>query len=298
MKVTDSNSGLNYNYTYSAANVGTITAAPLTIAAQSNSKLYNGSTNAAATPLASGLQGSDTVTGAVESYTNKNVGTGNTLVVTSYTVNDGNSGNNYSVTLVSTNTGVISVTNLTVTAVASTKLYDGTTNSSGTPTLSTALQVGDTTNALSQAYTSRNVGTANRTLHPAITIGDGNSGANYNVTLTDFTTGTISVTNIAITAQANTKVYDGLTNSATAAAITVGGIQTGDSAPTWAQYYNSATVGTTKAITPDGTLKVSDVTLALTTIIPLRQLMSVPSRRQAQVSLAWQVIQTFMELRV
>ena len=75
------------------------------------------------------------------------------------------------------------------------------------------------------------MGTANRTLHPAITIGDGNSGANYNVTLTDFTTGTISVTNIAITAQANTKVYDGLTNSATAAAITVGGIQTGDSAP-------------------------------------------------------------------
>ena len=148
MKVTDSNSGLNYNYTYSAANVGTITAAPLTIAAQSNSKLYNGSTNAAATPLASGLQGSDTVTGAVESYTNKNVGTGNTLVVTSYTVNDGNSGNNYSVTLVSTNTGVISVTNLTVTAVASTKLYDGTTNSSGTPTLSTALQVTRRTHCL------------------------------------------------------------------------------------------------------------------------------------------------------
>ena len=63
----------------------------------------------------------------------KNVRTGKTLTVIGYTVNDQNAGNNYAVTFVSVATGVINKLAITVTAVTSSKTYDGTTNSSGVP---------------------------------------------------------------------------------------------------------------------------------------------------------------------
>jgi hypothetical protein len=63
----------------------------LTITASTNSKVYDGSTSAAALPTVSGLQGSDTVTGLAEAYADRHAGTGKTLLVTAYSVNDGNS---------------------------------------------------------------------------------------------------------------------------------------------------------------------------------------------------------------
>jgi hypothetical protein len=90
-----------------------------------NTKGYDGNTSAAATPTVSGLQGTDTVTGLAETYDNKNKGTGKTLSVSAYTVNDGNSGNNYDVHTFTNLTGVITQRAITVTAVTSTKAYDG-----------------------------------------------------------------------------------------------------------------------------------------------------------------------------
>src|SRR5581483_5651842 len=101
--VNDGNSGNNYTVTTVADTTGVITKAPLTITAVTNTKTYDGTTSAAATPTVSGLQTGDTVTGLAETYDNKNAGTGKTLTVSAYTVNDGNSGNNYTVTTV-TNT--------------------------------------------------------------------------------------------------------------------------------------------------------------------------------------------------
>jgi hypothetical protein len=75
-----------------------------------------------ATPTISGLQGSDSVTGLVETYDTKNAGTGKTLSVSAYTVNDGNSGNNYTVSTVTSAAGVINTVTLTVTADNKTKI--------------------------------------------------------------------------------------------------------------------------------------------------------------------------------
>jgi hypothetical protein len=115
--MNDGNSGNNYAITYvpSAAS-GTITAAPLTITAATNSKAYDAGTSAAALPTVSGLVGSDSVTSRAEAYSDRNAGTGKTLAVSAYTVNDGNSGNNYSVSTVNNTTGVITAARLTVTA--------------------------------------------------------------------------------------------------------------------------------------------------------------------------------------
>ena len=84
-----------------------ITKAPLTITAQTNTKIYDGNVSAAAVPTVSGLKPGDTVTALAETYDNPNVGTGKTLSVSSYTISDANSGGNYTVTTVPNNTGVI-----------------------------------------------------------------------------------------------------------------------------------------------------------------------------------------------
>ena len=105
--VHDGNSGNNYTYNFVTVSTGVITQASLTLMAVTNTKIYDGTTSAAAIPTVSGLKGSDTVTNLTETYASPNVGTGITLNVATYTINDGNNGGNYAVTLVANNTGAI-----------------------------------------------------------------------------------------------------------------------------------------------------------------------------------------------
>src|SRR5204862_4120646 len=118
--VTDGNGGNNYTYTFVTDTTGVITARALTVTAATNTKTYDATTSAAATPtITSGvLQGTDTAN-FTEVYGNKNVGTGKTLTP-SGTVNDGNAGANYAYAFVNNATGVINARGLTVTAATNT----------------------------------------------------------------------------------------------------------------------------------------------------------------------------------
>jgi hypothetical protein len=104
---------------------------------------------------------------------------------------------------------------LTITAHADTKTYDGTTNSSVTPTYQVAnlppntLYVGDTLTGLSQSFASKDVSVSPLQVH--YTINDTNNGGDYAVTLQS-ATGTIKP--LAVTL-AGSRTYDG---TATAAA--------------------------------------------------------------------------------
>ncbi|HPN09668.1 MAG TPA: YDG domain-containing protein [Syntrophales bacterium] len=100
-----------------------IAKAVLTITAQTNTKTYDGTKLASATPICTGLQAGDTVTGLTEAYDTKNAGTGKTLTVTGYTVNDGNSGNNYAVATENNTTGVINKLALTGSIAEGTSSY-------------------------------------------------------------------------------------------------------------------------------------------------------------------------------
>jgi YDG domain/Bacterial Ig-like domain (group 3)/MBG domain (YGX type) len=114
--VNDGNNGNNYTYTFNTVSTGAITPAALTLTAVTNTKVYDGTTTAAAIPTVSGLKGSDTVTNLTETYASPNVGTGITLnVAATYTINDGNNGGNYAVSLVANNTGVITAPSATAT---------------------------------------------------------------------------------------------------------------------------------------------------------------------------------------
>lgn len=73
-----------------------------------------------------------------QTFDNRNAGTGKKLTPAG-SVNDSFGGNNYVITFTPVNTGVIKPLAITVTAVADKKTYDGTTSSSGKPTIAPPL---------------------------------------------------------------------------------------------------------------------------------------------------------------
>src|SRR3954463_106518 len=227
------------------ASAGTTTAdvtpALLSINAVTDTKVYDATTGSGGAPTVSGLLGGDAVSGATQAYASKNVlGTsGSTLQVTAYTVNDGNSGNNYTVTTNSA-AGTITPALLTLNAVTDTKVYDATTTSSATPTVS-GLQGADSVSGRVQAYASKNVlGTNGSTLQvTAYTVNDGNSGNNYTVSAST-AAGTITPASLTVNAVTDTKVYDATTSST--GVPTVGGLQGVDTVSGRAQAYASKNV--------------------------------------------------------
>lgn len=112
------NGGANvygYTLTQPSAATGTVTQAALTIAAQGDTKTYNGTRVSSITPSISGLQSGDSVTGARQRFDASDAGA-RTLSVSAYTINDGNNGNNYSVTVNNGVNGQINKANLVITA--------------------------------------------------------------------------------------------------------------------------------------------------------------------------------------
>jgi len=182
-----------------ATTTANIFAQALTVTATGNTKLYDGTTTAAALPAITtgSLQSTDTAS-FMETYDTKDVGTGKTLTP-SGTVNDGNSGNNYSYTFVSSTNGTITASFLEVTAVANTKTYDGTTNASAIPGITSgSLQNTDTADFI-ETYDTKDVGT-NKMLTPGGVVNDDNDGNNYQVTYVSTNTGIINPVTLTVTA--------------------------------------------------------------------------------------------------
>jgi hypothetical protein len=72
---------------------------------------------------------------------------------------------------------------LTLSAVSNTKVYDGTTASSPTPSITGTVFAGDTLSGLSQAFNSKDVAAASFvSVNAGFTLDDGNEGRNYTVT--------------------------------------------------------------------------------------------------------------------
>jgi hypothetical protein len=250
--VNDGNGGADYKVT-TATNTGTITAAALTITAASDSKTYDGTTSSSATPTFGTLYSTDSVTGLSQAFGVKDVlGAGkSTLSVTNYTVNDGNGGADYTVTT-KTNTGTITPAALTICAATDSKVYDGTTNSGGTPTVAGTLYNSDTITGVTQAFASKDVlGKNGSTLAiTGYTVNDGNGGKDYTVT-TKTKAGTITPVGLTITAAGDSKTYDGTTGSS--AAPSVGTLYSTDTVTGLSQVFASKDVlgkaGSTLSVT-------------------------------------------------
>ena len=124
--VSDGNGGNNYAVTLVNNTTGVINKRPITVAAATNSKAYDGGTSASAVPtITSGSLLSGDSASFSEAYQTSSVGTGKTLVP-SGSVSDGNGGNNYAIAFVNNATGVVSQRNVTASITAVSKVYDGT----------------------------------------------------------------------------------------------------------------------------------------------------------------------------
>jgi len=170
-----------------------------------------------------------------QNFQSKNVLGANlsTLVPSSgYTIHDGNSGNNYNVIPHNAN-GTITAAPLNIWAVTDSRQYNGTTSSSGTPTLGAGdLQTGDSVTGRAQQFQFKNVlGAGGSTLVvSAYTVNDGNSGHNYVVT-THSASGTITAKPLTVTGiTAASKPWDGNTSATlNTSGAALNGVVSGDS---------------------------------------------------------------------
>ncbi len=233
------------NYSISLVNdvTGVINTAALTVTASTNTKTYDGTTAAAASPVLTGTLGSGDVVSLSETYTGSAAGTGLTLVPA--IVFTTGSAANYSISLVNDVTGVINTAALTVTASTNTKTYDGTTAAAASPVLTGTLGSGDVV-SLSETYTGSAAGTG-LTLVPAIVFTTG-SAANYSISLVNDVTGVINTAALTVTASTNTKTYDG-TTAAAASPVLTGTLGSGD-VVSLSETYTGSAAGTGLTLVP------------------------------------------------
>ncbi len=200
--ISDGNGGNNYTVSLATA-LGSIDQRGITVTAQTNTKTYDGTSSATATPLVtSGSLAAGDTPNFTESYDNRDAGSGKTLS-TSGTIDDGNGGANYYITFLNDSSGVINQAALTITAISDTKVYDGTTISSMTPTI-IGLMPGDGAGA-SQAFDSPNAGARNLVVDNW-NVNDGTGGNNYIVN-TVSASGSITPAQLTVTTDDATRTY-------------------------------------------------------------------------------------------
>jgi len=151
---------------------------------------------------------------------------------------------------------------LTVTAVTSTKTYDGTASAAATPTITSgSLVTGDTPN-FTEGYASRNVGT-NFTLTPSGSVSDSNGGGNYIYNFVPVSTGVINKATLTISAVSDSKTYDGTSADTATPTYQVTGqpantLFSGDSFTTLKQTFLSRNALGTNASTLQVSASISD----------------------------------------
>lgn len=249
--VNDGNGGNNYNVTYVDNTNGAILEADLLIGSTDASKVYDGNTSATATAVAnSTLYGPDSISGGTFTYDTRHAGTGKTVRTSNVTVNDGNGGNNYRIIYVDNTNGSISKANLVVSTSDVSKVFDGTTAALGIAQAVSGTQLfgGDSLSGGSYAYSNKNASLGDKTVTVSgVTVNDGNSGNNYNVSFVDNTSSSISKANLFVSSTNASKVYDG-TTSATATAVANNTLYGSDSLSGGTFVYDNRHAGTGKTV--------------------------------------------------
>ncbi|MBP7741199.1 MAG: DUF5011 domain-containing protein [Candidatus Pacebacteria bacterium] len=250
----------NYAITYNASS-GSITRAPLTPTANADDKVYNGDASAEATASVTPISG-DTVTASVgaANFDTKDVGVGKLVNVTGITLGGAQEGNYYLTTTAATTTAEIEKAPLTAEVTVSDKVYDNTTTGTITARVATGLVLGEvvTINGGTAVFDTEHVGVGKTVSVTELNLVPDAVSANYSLTDSDSTTASITARPITVTAQANSKVYDGIDTSVVNAAVTsMLGLAAGDTA-TFTQTYDAVDVGTAIAMSPTDTDVVND----------------------------------------
>ncbi|WP_175541705.1 YDG domain-containing protein [Polaromonas sp. YR568] len=258
----------NYNISYVDNTTSTINKADLTVTATGVNKTYDGTASATGAGSVSTLAGAGAGevvnTAATQVFTDKNFGLGNkTVQASGLTIKD--SGNvdvtgNYNIAYVDNTTSTINRANLTVTADAVTKTYDGTLAAAGSGTVGTlaGAGAGEVVNtAATQAFTDKNFGVGNKTVQASgLTIKDSGNvdvTGNYNIAYVDNTVSTINKADVTLSTSDVTRTYDGTTGAAGSVVVTAGTVFVGDSATGGTFAFTNKNAGTgNKTVTTTG----------------------------------------------
>jgi hypothetical protein len=176
-------------------------------------KVYDRTTTAAVAFSDNRVAGDTLTVRGTASFSDKNVGTGKTVSVTSISISGINS-NNYSLTSTTASTTAdITAKPLTVSAKGKKRVYDGTTTA--TVIFSNNRVAGDTLTVSGTAsFSDKNIGTGKTVSVTGISI-IGVDAGNYSLTdTTASTTANITGRRLSVTATGINKVYDGTTTAA------------------------------------------------------------------------------------
>ncbi|ADQ81040.1 cell surface receptor IPT/TIG domain protein [Paludibacter propionicigenes WB4] len=237
----------NYTITYENGKLD-ISKRPITITADAKSKTYGDADPALTAQISSGT----IVTGDVASGSLVRT-TGETAADYAIDLGTYTYGSNYTETFVPANL-TIGKRAITLTAVADTKTYDGTTVSTAIPTVGT-LATGDAINvAPTQTFDNAAVGTTHVLTASGLTIKNGNTDvtSNYDISYVpangNITAKALTMSDPTVTLS---KVYDGNTVAAVTAGTLSGVVTTdeGNVTVTAVGNYDNATIGTNKMIT-------------------------------------------------
>jgi hypothetical protein len=254
--VQDGNGGNNYNITYVDNTTSTIERKAVTLRGiVAYNKTYDGTDQAtvsAANAVFEGQVSGDELTVQTSGiFADKHVG--NQKTVTLINILSGADLSNYKVTEQTSTTADITPRALNLSAVVDSKIYDGTTNSSGGVLIS-GIQTGDSISAIQVFDSKHALGDGASTLKvDTFTINDGNNGKNYIVTQTD-AKGTIEKASLLVTATEVEKTYDGTTFASGVPTLgTLAGQAAGESVNTMgSQAFLDKNAGTNKTVRASG----------------------------------------------
>jgi hypothetical protein len=220
----------NYSLSSVAGAHADITQRDLTVTAHGVDRTYDGTTDATVTLSSDKLAG-DSVSAAYTSaaFASKHAGPGRSVGVSGISISGADAGNYHLLNASGSTSAEIFKRSLSVRAVADTKVYDGTTGSDETPTVSSGTIASGDTADFSQAYATRTVGSG-KTLIPSGSVLDGNGGDNYAVAFLNVTDGVITAKNLTVSGiTAGDKPFDGNTSATlNVSAAALVGVVSGD----------------------------------------------------------------------
>ena len=256
----DVNMAGNYDVTLTNSANGIIQKRQITIAANANTKTYDGDRTATtASSLTVGTLAAGDVGTYTETYDTKDWGTGKTMTPAVSIVDGGSPAlvmtDNYDITLNTSANGIINKKALTVDGIsANSKTYDGTTLATlvtGGYALHTVVGLEtvtlDATN-YSANFDDKSYGINRPVVVSGLALG-GVDGGNYTLTQPLGLSANISKRLVTLTAAANSRAYDGGIAAATSPTLTSGSLAAGD-VGLYSETYDNKNQGTGKTMTP------------------------------------------------
>jgi hypothetical protein len=217
----------NYTANGSATALATILAKAITATLTANGRVYDGTTSATGTLALNGVLSGDQVSVSKTgiAFDSKNAGS-RTATASGLTLGGANAAN-YTITGTATGTATISPRAITATATADSRVYDGTTATTGRIALSGVISGDTVTGSATYRFADANAGTGRTVQVNGLSLG-GADAANYTVSLSGAAvTADITRRSITVTAKDATKLV-GQPDPVFGYSVTTGSLVNGD----------------------------------------------------------------------